>query len=414
MSAVVTGLGLVGAVAPDVAGFDEALRDGRVALTACPPPAPPELGPSFAARLTGFDLDRALTAVKDVPDTLRRLALRTAGRSPRAVRAATGAAVQAWIDAGLHDGAPPPERIGVVVAGSNLTERYSEAAHTGRVPPRYALHHLDTDHVGTLSRVLGLRGEGCTVGGASASGNLALVTAARMLADGSLDVCLVVGALAELSSAQQRGFLLIGAMAAATPGQGERPVSPFDRRHRGFHPGQAAACVVLETAKSAAARGASPVVRLAGHAVALDANHLADPSVDGETRVMRRALASARIAPSQVDYVNAHGTGSPAGDRAEAAALHAVFGDSARPFVNATKGLTGHCLSAAGVVEAVATAVQLRGGYVHPNPNLADPVHPVCRFTSTAAEPAGLRFALSTGYGFGGLNTAVVLAHPGA
>ncbi|GAB2993322.1 beta-ketoacyl synthase N-terminal-like domain-containing protein [Saccharothrix stipae] len=414
MTVVVTGLGLVGAIAPDVAGFDDALRCGRVALTACPAPEPPDLGPAFAARLTGFDLERAVTSVPDVPAGLRDLAVRTARRSPLPVRAATAAAVQAWVDAGLHVRAPAAERIGVVVAGNNLTESYSEAAHAGRVPTRYALHHYDTDHVGTLSRVLGVRGEGCTVGGASASGNLGLVTAARMLADGALDVCLVVGALAELSSAQRRGFLLIGAMAAAGADPVERPVSPFDRGRRGFHAGEAAACVVLETAESSTARSATPVVRLAGHAVVLDGNHLPDPSVDGEVRAMRLALDRAGVAAARVDYVNAHGTGSPVGDDVEVAALRAVFGDEPGPHVNATKGLTGHCLTSSGVVEAVATALQVRGGYVHPNPGLTDPVDPVCRFTGARAGRAGLGFALSAGFAFGGLNTAVVFAHPDA
>ncbi|WP_462203454.1 beta-ketoacyl synthase N-terminal-like domain-containing protein [Frankia sp. CcWB3] len=368
MSVVVTGLGQVGALAPDVGAFDDALRDGRVALAACPAPAPPDIGPAFAARLDGFDLDRVLAAMKDVPDALRRLAVRTAGRAPLPVRAATATAVQAWVGAGLAETGPPAERVGVVVAGSNLTESYSEAAHTGRVPARYALRHYDTDHVGTLSRVLGLRGEGCAAGGASASGNVGLITAARMLADGSLDACLVVGALTELSSAQQQGFLLIGAMASASPEQGERPAAPFDRRHREFHAGQAAACVMLETATSAAARGAAAVVRLAGHAAVLDGNHLADPSAEGEARAIRLALDRAGIAPSGVDYVSTHGTGAPTGDRVEAAALRAVFGDGPWPRVNATKGLTGHCLSSAGVVEAVATALQVRGGLCAPQP----------------------------------------------
>ncbi|WP_199846480.1 beta-ketoacyl synthase N-terminal-like domain-containing protein [Streptomyces sp. CB01201] len=425
----VTGLGVLCSVGDGVTEFAESLRAGRSGLSA-PGPTPasgpaPTPGPAFTASLRDFALDRSLDALPQLPAALRDLALRTARRSPLPVQAAVTVALQAWGQAGLHEAAEARERTGVVVAGSNLTERYTEnsraraAPNPAYLPARYALHHQDTDHVATLSRVLGITGEGFTVGGASASGNVGLVNGARMLAVGAADVCLVVGALSDLSELQTRGFLTLGAMAVAGAGDeddpAERPAAPFDIRHRGFHPGQGAACLVLETEDSALRRGAAVLGRLAGHAIALDGNHLAAPSADGEARAMRGALAAAGLAPREVAYVSAHGTGSPLGDATETAALRDVFGAAGGgPWVNATKGLTGHCLAAAGVVEAVAVMLQIQGGFVHPNPGLDKPADSGCRFSGTAAAPAGIAFALSNGFGFGGINTSVALAHPDA
>jgi malonyl-ACP decarboxylase len=155
------------------------------------------------------------------------------------------------------------------------------------------------------------------------------------------------------------------------------------------------------------------LAEVAGFALTLDANSLSDPSVEGETRAMARALARAGVAASDVAYVNTHGTATPAGDDAELAALSGVFGESAgRPWLNSTKALVGHCLSAAGAVEAVATIVQMRAGFVHPNPALRRPVSERHRFVGAVSETARIDHALSNSFGFGGFNTSVLLSRP--
>jgi malonyl-ACP decarboxylase len=126
---------------------------------------------------------------------------------------------------------------------------------------------------------------------------------------------------------------------------------------------------------------------------------------------MAEALRRAGLAPGQVDYVNTHGTASRLGDETEVAALRAVFGDGdGGPWVNSTKGLVGHCLCAAGVVEAVAALLQLRDGFVHPNANLECPIDDSCRFAGPAPEPEELGVVMSNAFGFGGFNSSVVFA----
>jgi malonyl-ACP decarboxylase len=173
-------------------------------------------------------------------------------------------------------------------------------------------------------------------------------------------------------------------------------------------PGEAAACVIVESLASARRRGVVPVVRLAGAAQALDGNALPNPDVRGESRAMAKALADAAVTGGQVGYVNAHATATPAGDEAEAEAIAMVFGP-ARPWVNATKGLIGHCLATAGVIETVASAIQLADGFLHPNPSLQEPIEKDLRYVGPRAIDAEIRYALSNSFGFGGFNSSIVL-----
>jgi malonyl-ACP decarboxylase len=410
----ITGMGVVCAIGDDVASFTAALRAGRSAVR------PVRGGPGgdwLGAVLPDFSFPGAVAARRALPEPLRRVALCAGRRGDRPVKAALAAALQAWEDARLHDTAPPAERIALVVAGSNLTAAYAyaqyarHAANPAHVPASYALHALDTDHVGTISEALGVRGEGYTVGGASASGNVGIVNGARLVACGAADACLVVGAMTELSPLERRSLAALGALAgSAARDPAAARCRPFDAGHEGFAPGEGAACLVLESAGSARRRAAPALAWLAGHHLALDANRLPDAREDGEAGAMVAAMASAGVGPADIGYVNAHATGTPGGDRAELRALRRALGGSVdRPWVNATKALTGHCLSAAGVVEAVATVAQLRHRFIHPNPALRRPVEAGFRFAGAAAEPADVEHALSNSFGFGGFTTSIVL-----
>ncbi|GAA2545560.1 beta-ketoacyl synthase N-terminal-like domain-containing protein [Streptomyces fimbriatus] len=402
---VVSGVGVLCAVADDPAAFAAALREGRCGIR-----RGADGGPGRA------DLDddapqRALEALRGSPGLPVDRALRTTGRSCLAVRAAVAAALEAWADARLDEHAPAPDRVGLVVAGNNLTGRQLAALTTRYaqkprfVPPRSALRLQDTDQVGVLSEVLGIEGEGCTVGAASASGNLALVQGARLVASGAADACLVVGALTELSDVERQAYLNIGAMA---PGPA---APPFDPDHSGFVAGQAAACAVLESETSARRRRVPGYARVGGVHARLAATGSAAPDPRAEAAAMTGALRDAGVRPDQVTYVNTHGTGSPGGDAAELAALDEVFAHTGRrPWVNATKGLTGHCLAAAGVVEAVAVAVQMRGGFLHPTPGRPPKNVRGAEFTGDAAVPADVSHALSNGFGFGGFNSSILFS----
>jgi malonyl-ACP decarboxylase len=409
-------MGVLCSIAADVDSFATALREGCSGIAADPWG---EDGPPFGALIRGFELENAL-AGRHLPASLLQRALRAARRAPFAIQVATATALEAWERARMHEAAPPPERIGIVVAGNNLTSNYADTQRAAfernraYLAGRFALHFQDTDHVGTLSEILGIRGEGFTVGGASASGNLGIIQGSRLIEWGEVGACVVIGAMTDLSAMEMQAFLNIGAMAARLPDQNGRTAGPpFDRKRRGFVPGQGCACLILESHTSAEQRGVEPLAEISGHAAKLDGNRLADPSESGEVEVIARAIARAGLEPRDIAYVNTHGSGSTLGDETELASLRHVFGDSyGVPWVNATKSLTGHCLSAAGVLEAAATIAQMQEQLIHPNVGLEDPIDAECRFAGARATRAAIPFALSNSFGFGGINTSIVLAHP--
>ncbi len=406
----VTGLGIVSAIGRNVPAFNGALRSGRHGIQRLPEDWL-KGNTGAGAVLDDFSIAGFMDQ-HDIPARYRHAA-RCAARMPANVQASLAAALEAWLAAGLSDGAPVPERTGIVAGGSNLSPQLAFELHEklqtapALFSPRYAYMHLDSIHLGVVSEVLGIRGESCTVGGASASGNLAIIKGHQAIRANDLDICVVIGAMTCLSPMELQAFFNIGALAALDDGGPGQVCRPFDQDRRGFVPGQAAACLILESPESAARRGVPILAEIPGTACLLDGNHLPNPSARGEAKVMAEALRRAGLAPGQIDYLNAHGTGSLLGDATEAEAICEVFQDHAsRLWINSTKSLTGHCLSSAGAVEAIATIVQMREGFVHPNLNLEKPIAG-CRFCGPAAAPCRIDAALSNSFGFGGINTCV-------
>jgi 3-oxoacyl-[acyl-carrier-protein] synthase II len=241
----------------------------------------------------------------------------------------------------------------------------------------------------------------------SGGANAILLAATWLLAGRSRRV--LAGGADALCRLTLAGF---GALAALDPA----PCRPFDRRRAGLNLGEGAAMLLLETEEGARARGAAPIVELRGYAIGAEAHHITNPAADGRTaaRVMQRALERAGIAPADLDYVNAHGTATPLNDVMETAAIRACLGDEAeRVPVSSSKGQIGHTLGAAGAIEAVITALAIARQIVPPTAGLEE-LDPACRLVHvTTARPAAVRAAMSSSFGFGGTDTAIVLARPG-
>jgi malonyl-ACP decarboxylase len=224
-----------------------------------------------------------------------------------------------------------------------------------------------------------------------------------MLAAGRASACLVVGLPVDFGRAEWAGLDLIGGLADERR-IGEGPASrPFDSAASGFLPGEAAAALVLEQGHST-----TGLARIAAAESMLDGSHLPGPTPRREIEVMQRALAAASMMPSDIGLISAHATSTPLGDRVEADAIATVFADAPGLLVNAAKGLIGHAVNAAGLIETVATLIQMRGGFVHPNIGLLDPVRPLpYAGASTLSRP--VRCAMKTAFGFGGFNAALIL-----
>lgn len=412
----ITGMGIVSALGQGVKDFSIALKEGRsnFVQSACFSDS------SFcmvASELFNFSFDEAVNKFKYLPKSLHDSAKLAGRRAPLVIQTSIVAALEAWMHAKLFDRVVPSRRIGIVVAGQNTTCAYQHntqkifQGETSYLPPSYALHFMDSDQVGTLSEIFGIQGEGMTIGAASASGNSAIIQGCRLIQLGVVDVCMVVGVLADLSQMELQALSNIGAMGGnkfySDP---QSACRPFDREHEGFILGQASGCLILESAELARAADISVLSEIAGYGVALDGNRLPNPKSEGESYAMQQAISNANLRSTDIDYVNTHGSSSPQGDVAEITAIREVFGDhAAKIFINSTKSLTGHCLWSAGIVEAIATVLQLREEFVHANRNLQNPIDAFCKFVGHEAEKAFIKNALSNSFGFGGINTALIL-----
>ncbi|MEU1886806.1 beta-ketoacyl-[acyl-carrier-protein] synthase family protein [Micromonospora rifamycinica] len=404
MTVMITGMGLFSPVGRGVDATFTALTTGRSGLSRPPEGHPARESLEVAGVLPPIDPRTVATGPEArVLDRVVLFALLTAA--------------DALADAGIEVGRDvDPARIGVIVGGvggmSTLEQQVIARTERGRaaVSPYLLTGILPNMASARIAIAHGIRGYSSAVGTACASGAQAVADAARLIRAGEADVVLCGASEAPLFPTFADTFGNARALARgwADPAEASRP---FDRRRNGFVLAEGAALLVLERAGHAAARGARTYAEVAGYGSTTDAHHPTIPRPDGEGAAdcMRAALASGNVAPAEVGYVNAHGTGTRLGDIAESAALGKVFGVGGVP-VSSTKALTGHLLGASGVVEAAACALALRSGLLPPTYHLDDP-DPDCPADHVRGTPRDTRtdLALTNSFGFGGQNVSLLL-----
>jgi 3-oxoacyl-[acyl-carrier-protein] synthase II len=400
---VITGLGAVTALGGDVAALSAALGDGRCGIGALTLFA--HRGRCrIAAQIPELPARDLGAAAALTPSEQRRLS--------RPDRFALAAVAEACRSAGLD---PTLRRDAALFAGATtggmLGPEEAYRRRTAGESRRYRLSPFLGMPLATaaaaVSQALGIRGPQATVSTACSSSALAVAMAADAVRSGATRVAVAFGtdALCRLTYAGFDGLQALDLV----------PCRPFDRDRRGLSLGEGAAALVLEDAEHARARGARPRAALLGHASTSDAHHVTAPHPEGAGAVaaLVAALAAAGTPPEAVDYVNAHGSGTVQNDAVEVAALRAVLGRrlSTVP-VSSTKSQLGHCLGAAGAIEAVVTVLALDEGIVPPTVGLAhpDPAWADLDLVPAAGRRRPLRVAVSSSYGFGGHNVSLVLA----
>ena len=405
---VVTGLGCVTPVGSSVEASWSALLAGDSGV-----------GPIESFDTSGFPV--RIAASVSAPIDVGDISPKEARRLDRFVLLALAAAREALRDAKL-DPLPEqvdPERVGVNIGSgigglSTLLENHRSLLDDGprRISPFLIPMTISNMASGYVSIRYGLRGPNLCHVSACATGAHAVGESLRMIQRGDADVVLAGGTEAPILPLAVGGFAAMRALSVRNdePGRASRP---FDLDRDGFVMAEGAGTLVLESLEHALARGATIRGEVRGYAATADAMHLAAPAEDatGARRCIELALADAGAAPTDVGYVNAHATGTPAGDETEARALRDVFGAHAdRLPVSATKSATGHLLGAAGAVEAIFTLRALETGMLPPTLNLERP-DPACALDHVAHEPraAQVRLALSNSFGFGGTNAALLL-----
>lgn len=319
---------------------------------------------------------------------------------------------EAWHDANLND--VDPTRIGLIIGGSNFQQRELSLAHIAYqdrlhfLRPTYALNYMDSDLCGLCTESFNIQGFAYTIGAASASGQVAVIQAVEAVQSGKADVCIAMGALMDLSYWECQGFRNIGAMGtdhfADQPALASRP---FDQRHDGFIYGESCGVVVVERAKSINRSAVKPYARISSCAMGMDGNRNPNPSMDGEVNVIQKAISQAGFKANEIDYINPHGTGSIIGDETELQAIKRCELNGA--YINTTKSIIGHGLSAAGTVEIIATLLQMEAGYLHPSRNLDNPIDLNYNWVRNKCIAHDIEKAINLSMGFGGINSAVCL-----
>jgi 3-oxoacyl-[acyl-carrier-protein] synthase II len=394
---VVTGAGIVTALGLGWKSNAVGFRQGRVAFRP----------------VTLFDVSRqrARTAAEvDLPPTLpaSRLTSRQEKRLDRSSKLLLHAAHQAWCQAGWEASDDLPVVLGTTSGGMSLGEAYYRQAigarHRYRGQPARALHYQAQRQSLDLADALGFRGPVTIIANACASGANAVGHAWELVRWGRAERVLT-GGYDALSHLVFAGF---DSLQALSPTQ----CRPFDAQRDGLGLGEGAAVLTLETLGSARRRNAEVLGEILGYGAASDLHHLTQPHPQGDAALlsMTAACASAGLAPAQIDYLNAHGTGTPLNDSAEAVAIQRFFGDRAATLpVSSTKSSIGHLLGGAGAVEAVVCLMALREQWLPPTSTWQKP-DPTCVFPVVhTATDAPLDYALSNSFGFGGANATLVL-----
>ncbi|QHI36088.1 Polyketide biosynthesis malonyl-ACP decarboxylase PksF [Kordia antarctica] len=413
----ITGMGIISSIGDNLTSFSASLKQGTSGIKHVNLSSEPKLSVNIAAKIQDFSFVEKLKNIQNIPEEMFAKAKRLGQRAPFGIQTSILSALQAWEQARLFESTTSSEKIGLVIAGQNSTQNYQYdlisqfKENPEYLSPRYALEFLETNQVGVLSELFDIEGEGFVVGGASATGNVGIIKGHQLIQLGIVDVCLVVGVVADLSPIDIQGFINIGAMGGKKySNQPEKACRPFDENHEGFIYGQASVSIILESETSATKRAVSSLANIKGYAFILDKNSSANPNMNGEVKAMLLALERAGVEASNINYINTHGSSSPLGDKTEAEAIHKVFESHASNiFLNSTKVLTGHCLYSAGLVEVVATVVQMREGFLHPNINLETPIRNDLQFCGTKTINFQATIAMSNSFGFGGINTSIVL-----
>lgn len=402
---VVTGLGAVTPIGNTVDAFWHSIKSGTVGIGA----------------ITKFDTTnykvKLAAEVKDF-DAKERMDARAARRMETFSQFAVAASKEAFEDAGLDMEQEDPFRVGVTIGSGigslSIIEKEYEKILTkgpGRVNPLMVPLMISNMAAGNVSIQLGFKGKCTNVVTACASGTHCIGDALRAIQYGDAVMMLAGGTESCICETGVAGFMNLTALSTETDPM--RASIPFDQDRSGFVLGEGAGVVMLEELNHAKERGAKIYAELCGYGATADAYHITSPAEDGAgaARAMQLAMQETGILPSEVDYINAHGTGTHHNDLFETRAIHRAFGDAAHQLhINSTKSMIGHLLGGAGGVEMVATVLAIRDGWIHPTVGTKRP-DPECDLDYTIGAPVQMEinYALTNSLGFGGHNASLLL-----
>ncbi|MFF2088970.1 beta-ketoacyl-ACP synthase II [Paenibacillus sp. NPDC058174] len=403
---VVTGMGVMTSLGSELDQFWGNLLEGK----------------SGVSHIEAFDVSEYPTQIaaeiKNFNPEEFNLDKKEARRMDRFVQFASVASLSAVKDSGIVIGENvDAERIGVMI-GSGIgglgtwEDQHNILLEKGpkRVSPFFIPMMIANMGSGQVSILTGAKGPNSTAVTACATGTHSIGDSFKLIQRGEADVMICGGAEATIRPTGLAGFCSMRAMSVRND-EPARASRPFDTDRDGFVMGEGAGVLILESLEHAQQRGARIYAEVIGYGMSGDAHHMTEPDPDGAARCMTRAIKDAGIEPGDIDYINAHGTSTPVGDRSETKAIKKALGDHAyKVAVSSTKSMTGHLLGAAGGVEAVILGLTLQNSIIAPTINLENQ-DPECDLDYVPNKPreAEVRTALSNSFGFGGHNATIVM-----
>ena len=404
---VVTGLGAITPVGNDVATTWRSILDGRSGSAPITKFDHTGFPVTFACEVKGFD-----------PGTY--MDRKEARRADQYTQYAVGAAAQAMADADFKEGdIPDPDRIGVIIGSGigglkSFEEQHDVYRERGasKISPFFIPMFIADIAAGIVSMRFNAKGPNYATVSACATSAHAIGDAFRTIQYGDADIMITGGSEATVTPMAIGGFANMKALSE----RNESPESasrPFDATRDGFVMGEGAAVVILEELEHAKARGAKIYAEVVGYGATGDAHHLTAPAPNGEgaQRAMRRAMKDAGVTAGEIDYINAHGTSTPANDLNETKAIKAVFAEHAMALnVSSTKSMTGHMLGAAGALEFIFCGLATRDAIIPPTINYSTPDPELdLNYTPNQAVKRPVKLALSNSFGFGGHNVSLAI-----
>ena len=398
-------MGIVSPVGNTIDSAWENIREGRSGIRPIEEIDAGEFATRIAGEIRDFDIGEYISP-------------REARRMDRFMHYGIAASVDAVKDSGLEVSEENGHRIGVAMGAgigglATIEDNHNKylAGGARKISPFYIPGSIVNMTSGNVSIMYGMTGPNLAIVTACATSTHSIGIAARSVMHGDADVMLAGGSEYATTVTALGGFCSARAMTTRND-EPEKASRPFDRDRDGFVLSNGAGCLVLEELEHARSRGANIYAELIGFGMSGDAYHITSPPEDGEgaRKCMTAAMNDAGIDPAEVDYLNAHGTSTPVGDKGETHAVKRAFGDAANNLaVSSTKSCTGHLLGAAGVVEAIFSILAIRDQVLPPTINLDNP-DPECDldYVPHSARDARIRTAISNSFGFGGTNASLV------
>ncbi len=417
---VITGMGTINPLGDTLDGYYKNLIAGKSGVKRWKSLDMTNIECKIGGDVGDYDCNAALERYQDELGLDRYKKTRKLFRSTTfSAKAAILTALAAWKDAGLFQDGTDPYRTSVIVGGHNLNSNYIHENSKKFIQDVDAVDNLsgveaiDPNVPGIVTEVLQLHGPAHTIGGACASGNLALRDAFRDIVTGECDAAVVSGGLFDVSPGDIQASVIIQAVVIKPEyqDQPEKASRPFDAGRCGFVYSHGAGALIIEELHHAKSRGARIYAEVLGVKANSNANHLPAPASEVQGRLIKELLASTGTDPSAVDFASCHATGTPGGDLEEINAIKIAFGSHAKKMkLNAAKSMLGHTCWASPIVETIGGILQMRNGRLHPTINI-DRLDPAVDLDVCANGPVNheIRVMLKNSFGFGGVNACSLI-----